>query len=72
MEQMDWTMALRGLDFPAPRNKLIAKAQENGAPDRIIEAIRELPETTDFHDADELSQALGVRIPEERPRGGWE
>jgi hypothetical protein len=72
MEQMDWTAALRGLDFPAPRNKLIAKAQENGAPDRIMEAIRELPETADFHDADELSQVLGVRVPEEKPRGGWE
>jgi hypothetical protein len=72
MEQMDWRSALRGLDFPAPRNKLIAKAQENGAPDRIIEAIRQLPETADFHDADELSLALGVRVPEEKPRGGWE
>ena len=72
MEQMDWKAALRGLDFPAPRNKLIAKAQENGAPDQIVDAIRELPETADFHDADELGQVLGVRLPDVRPGGGWE
>jgi hypothetical protein len=72
MDQMTLVDALRGLDFPAPRNKLIAKAIENRAPWDVIERIRELPETADFHDPDQLRQALGVEIPEARPAGGWE
>lgn len=64
--------ALRGLDFPAPRNKLIAKAIENGAPYEVIERIRQLPETADYHDPEALREALGVQLPDVHPGRGWE
>lgn len=64
--------ALRGLDFPAPRNKLIAKALENGAPAEVIDRIRRLPETGDYHDPEALRDALGVDVPDVHPGRGWE
>ena len=69
---MDLHDALRGLDFPAPRNKLIAKALENGAAADVINRIRQLPETADFHNPAELEDALGVTMPEEHPGREWE
>ena len=63
--------ALRGLDFPAPRNKLVAKAIENGASPAALGRILELPETADFHDEDEVRRVLGVTIRAEHPHG-WE
>ena len=72
MAQNDIQQALRGLDFPAPRNKLIAKAVENGASIDVIDRIRELPETADFHNPAELHEALGVSLPEEHPGREWE
>lgn len=72
MAQTDIQQALRGLDFPAPRNKLIAKAVENGASIDVIDRIRELPETADFHNPAELREALGVSLPEEHPGREWE
>jgi glyoxylase-like metal-dependent hydrolase (beta-lactamase superfamily II) len=85
MDDRDLRDALRGLDFPAPRNKLIAKAIENGAAPEVIARIRELPETADYHDPQALKDALGVdvympeldaRIHAGEPyagklRGGW-
>jgi hypothetical protein len=72
MADIDIQNALRGLDFPAPRNKLIAKAVENNASIDVIERIRELPETADFHSPAELHEALGVTLPEEHPGREWE
>jgi hypothetical protein len=64
--------ALSGLDYPAPRNKLVSVALANGASREVIDRIRELPETADFHDARELHRALGVEVPGAHPGGGWE
>jgi len=72
MEDMDLREALRGLDFPAPRNKLIAKALENGASLEVIERIRQLPETGDYRDPSALKDALGVDMPETHPGREWE
>ena len=72
MEHMDLREALRGLDFPAPRNKLIAKALENGAPPEVIERIRQLPETGDYMDPKSLKDALGVELPDVHPGREWE
>jgi hypothetical protein len=63
--------AFRGLDYPAPRNKLIAKALENGASDHVIARIREFPETADFLNEEALRKAFGVTVPGEQPHG-WE
>jgi hypothetical protein len=72
MDDRELVAALQGLDFPAPRNKLISKALENGAPREVIDRIRELPETADYHDPEQLGKALGVAVPATRPDGGWE
>jgi hypothetical protein len=55
--------ALRGLDYPAPRNKLIEMAKINNASRHVIERLQELPETADFQNADRLREALGVDVP---------
>ena len=63
--------ALRGLDYPAPRGKLVAKALENGASPAVISRILELPETADFLTPDELRRAIGAAVAGEQPHG-WE
>ena len=67
----DLQEALRGLDYPAPRNKLVAKAFENRASPATIKRILELPETADFLNAEQLHRALGVIVHGEQPHG-WE
>ena len=64
--------ALRELDYPAPRDKVLEIAMMNNAPGAAIDAIRELPETADFHDREQLRNALGIDVPGIRPTGGWE
>jgi len=64
--------ALRDLDYPAPRNKLVSVAMANGVSRQVLDRILELPETADFHDAEQLRAALGVDVPGVRPDGGWE
>jgi Protein of unknown function (DUF2795) len=63
--------ALRGLDYPAPRNKLIATALENGASREVIDRLHELSETADFRNAEQLQSALGILVPGSQPRG-WQ
>ena len=40
--------ALRGIDHPAPRSKLITIAHQNGASSAVINRLNEFPETADF------------------------
>lgn len=63
--------ALRGLDYPAPRGKLVATALSNGASREVIARLLELPETADFIDEEALYRALGVRVAGTHPHG-WE
>jgi hypothetical protein len=63
--------ALRGLDYPAPRSKLLTVAALNHAPARVVNRILELPETADFVNEDELRRALGITVHGEHPHG-WE
>lgn len=63
--------ALHGLDYPAPRAKLLTFAHLNGASPEAISRILELPETADFLNEEALRQALGVTVPGEHPHG-WE
>jgi len=69
--KVDLEAAFRGLDYPAPRNKLIAKAVENGAPPHVIARIREFPETADFLNEDALRAAFGIRVRGAQPHD-WE
>jgi hypothetical protein len=72
MNRSDLENALRGLDFPAPRNKLVAKALENRAPIEVIDRIRELPETADFLTPADVRRALGIDVPDVRQPHDWE
>jgi hypothetical protein len=67
----DLERSLRGLDYPATRNKLLTVAVENGAPPAVVERLLEFPETADFVDEDALERALGVRVAGTHPHG-WE
>ena len=37
---------LKGVDYPANRDELVQKAEENNAPENVMEWIRKLPERT--------------------------
>jgi hypothetical protein len=63
--------ALYGLDYPAPRAKLLSVAYQNGASPEVVNRILELPETADFLNEDELRRTFGVTVHGEHPHG-WE
>lgn len=50
---------LKGADYPADRNDLVALAEGNDAPEEVIEALGALEETT-FDGPDEVVEALDV------------
>jgi hypothetical protein len=64
--------ALKDLDYPAPRNKLIEVARINNAPPTAVAALRTLPETADFPNAARLREALGLNVPGVHPGREWE
>ena len=63
--------ALHGLDYPAPRAKLLRVAYLNGASPAVVRRLLELPETADFLNEEELRRSLDVTVPGEQPHG-WE
>jgi hypothetical protein len=48
---------LKGAEYPADRDDLLAVAEGNEAPEEVIEALEALDETT-FDGPDEVSEAL--------------
>jgi hypothetical protein len=71
-EKSELEHALVGLDYPAPREKLIEVARVNNAPHHVLERFRQLPETADFHDEGDLYRVLGINVPGDRSGRGWE
>lgn len=63
--------AFHGLDYPAPRAKLLTVAYQNGASLSVVNRILELPETADFLNEDALRRTFGVIVHGEHPHG-WE
>ena len=63
--------AFRGLDYPAPRAKLLEVAALNDASPRVMERIHSLPETADFLNEEALRKEFGVSVPGAHPHG-WE
>lgn len=49
---------LKGADYPADRDDLVAIAEGNDAPDDVVDALQALPEETTFDGPDEVSEAL--------------
>ena len=56
--------ALEGLDYPAPRAKLLTFVYMNSAFSRdVVNRLLELPETADFLNEEELRRTLGATVP---------
>jgi len=53
---------LRPAAFPADRERLVAEAEENAAPAPVVEALRRLPDDTEFRTAHEVW--IGLTEPE--------
>jgi hypothetical protein len=49
--------ALKGADYPASKHELADLAEENGADDEIVDALRQT-DVEDFDGADEVIEAL--------------
>jgi hypothetical protein len=49
---------LRGIDYPATKDELVATAESNGAPQEIIEALQQM-DGDQFDGPDEVMEALG-------------
>ena len=63
--------ALRGIDYPATRAKLLLQAVENHASPAVIARLQALPETADFLNEQQLQDELGVNVPGVHSHG-WE
>ena len=49
---------LKGVDYPAAKADLVKKAQQQGADQQILEALRQLPEET-FQKPTDVAKAIG-------------
>ncbi len=49
---------LKGASYPAAKNDLVALAESNGAPDEILDALRNAGATS-FDGPDDVQRALG-------------
>ncbi len=58
VDPIDVQRHLVGLDYPARKDEVIAKAEQNGAPQEVIEALQALAEEQ-FDDRSEVQAALG-------------
>ncbi len=49
---------LKGVDYPANKDEVIATAESNGAPQEVVEALQQM-DGTDFEGPDDVMAALG-------------
>lgn len=54
---IDIQKALGGVDYPASAEDLVRKAEESGADDSVLEALRNLPDRT-FNSPAEVNEAI--------------
>ncbi len=53
--------------WPADRDQLIAKAQEDATvPDRVLADLRRLPEGEQFENVQDVARALGIGTEQQR------
>jgi len=50
---------LKGIDFPADKNRMLNQAKTNSAPDNVMSWISQLPERQ-YRDSDDVGQAVGT------------
>lgn len=49
---------LKGVDYPASKNDLIKRAEQNGADQRVLETLKQLPDRS-FEGPAGISKAIG-------------
>lgn len=49
---------LKGVDYPANKQKLLQAAKTNGAPQNVIDVMNKLPDRS-FNQANEVEEAFG-------------
>ena len=49
---------LSGVDYPAGKDDIVQAAQDNGADDNVLDALRNLPDQ-DFDAPTDVSEAIG-------------
>jgi O6-methylguanine-DNA--protein-cysteine methyltransferase len=52
--------------WPADKDTLVAKAQENNAQGRVLSDLRRLPSGQQFHNVQEVARALGMGTEQQR------
>ncbi len=52
--------------WPADRDRLVAKAEESGAPDAVLAQLRRLPGDREFANVQEVAQQLGIGTEQQR------
>ncbi len=57
--ERDFEQYLQGVEFPAKKEELVSAAQNNGAPQHLIEHLEGLRDGAEFRDINELSEAEG-------------
>lgn len=57
LSPIDVQKGLKGISYPAQKDEVVRKARENDAGDRVIDALKGLPEQT-FESPTDVNQAL--------------
>jgi hypothetical protein len=57
MSPIDVEKYLKGVDYPANKNDLVKKAQQNKAPDDIIRVLQQLPSSS-FNQPTDVMKAV--------------
>ena len=52
--------------WPADRDRLVAKAEESGAPDAVLGQLRRLPGHRAFENVSEVADELGIGTEQQR------
>jgi hypothetical protein len=52
--------------WPADRDRLVAKAEESTAPDRVLADLRRLPAGEQFENVQDVARALGLGTEQQR------
>lgn len=50
---------LSGVDYPATKYDLIEAAEDEDAPDDVLDMLNQLPEDKEFNGPDDVSEAIG-------------
>jgi hypothetical protein len=50
---------LKGVDYPANKNDLIKRAEQNGADQQVLDTLKQLPDRT-FEGPSGVSKAIGA------------